>query len=128
MDPAVRVQHILWYVLRMHTVNGVAHILPRRDNQRETHQHHDCERVVQPEHRRVYGDVADFDQVLQAPEYVQHVAGGAGGGSVASSAVMALLVVLVVGHEPRTDGEFVQKRRVTFGGVCRHIKWSFTKG
>jgi len=28
VDPAVRVQHVLWYVLSVNTIDGVAHILP----------------------------------------------------------------------------------------------------
>lgn len=97
VDPAVRVEHILGYVFRVHAVYRVAHVLPRGHDQREGHEHHDGDAVVQPEHGRVYGNVADFDEVFEAPENVQHVSAGVG--RTGPRGVMALLLVLVAGHE-----------------------------
>ena len=56
----------------MDTVDGVAHVLPRRHDEREGEQGHHREGVVQPEYRAVDVDVADLDQVLEAAEDVQH--------------------------------------------------------
>lgn len=97
MDPAVRVQHILRYVFRVHTVYRIAHVLASGHDQREGHEHHDRDRIVQPEHGRVYGNVTDFDEVLEAPENVQHVAAGVG--RTGPGGVVTLLLVLVAGHE-----------------------------
>lgn len=72
VDPAVRVQHVLGYVLCVHAVDGVAHVLPRGDDQAERGQQHHGQAVVEPEHGRVDVHVADFHQALQAPEHVKH--------------------------------------------------------
>ena len=59
-------------VLGVDAVDGVAHVLPRRHDEREGEQAHHREGVVQPEYRAVDVDVADLDQVLEAAEDVQH--------------------------------------------------------
>jgi hypothetical protein len=61
MDPTVCVQHILGYVLGVDTVDRVAHVLARGDNQRERHQHHHRDGVVETEHGRVDMYVGDFN-------------------------------------------------------------------
>ena len=72
VDPAVRVEHVLRYILGVDAVDRVAHVLSRRHDEAERQQDHHRDAVVQPEHGRVDVDVADFDQVLEAAEYVQH--------------------------------------------------------
>ena len=72
MDPAVGVEDVLGYILGVDAVDRVADILSRRHNQTEGQQDHHCDTVVQPEDGRVDVDVADFDQVLETAEYVQH--------------------------------------------------------
>ena len=72
VDPAVGVQHVFRDVLGVDAVDGVADILPGRHNQAEGQQTDDGEGVVEPEDGRVDVNVADFDQGLQAAEYVDH--------------------------------------------------------
>lgn len=72
MDPAICVEDVLWNVFGVHTVDRIADILARRDDQRERHQHHDSDRVVQPEHGRIDVHMADLDEILKATEYVEH--------------------------------------------------------
>ena len=60
----------------MDAVNGVANILPSRDNQAECQQADNGESVVEPEYGRVDVHVADFDQGLEASEYVDHPSTG----------------------------------------------------
>lgn len=62
--PAVRVEHVLGYVLGVHTVDGVADVLARRHNQTERHQDHHGDAVVETEYRRVDMDVANLYQVF----------------------------------------------------------------
>lgn len=73
VDPAIRVEHVLWYVLGVHAVDGVAHVLPGGDDERERQQAHDREGVVQPEDGAVNVHVADLDEVLEPAEDVQHL-------------------------------------------------------
>lgn len=70
--PTVRVEHVFRYVLGVHAVNRVAHVLAGGDDQAERGQQHHGQAVVQPEHGRVDVHVADFHQALQAPERVKH--------------------------------------------------------
>ena len=79
VDPAVGVEHVFRNILGVDAVDRVAHILSRRHNQAERQQYHHRDAVVQPEHGRVDVDVADFDQVLQAAKYVEHVGGNGAG-------------------------------------------------
>lgn len=72
MDPAVGVKDVLGDILGVDAVDGVADVLSRRDDETERQQDHHRDAVVQPEDGRVYVDVADFDEILQTPEYVQH--------------------------------------------------------
>lgn len=117
MYPAVCVQHVLRYVFGVYTVYRIAHVLAGGDDQRERHEYHDGDRVVQSEDGRVYGNVADFDEGLEAAEYVQHV----GGGAPAMRVVLLLLWLVLAaaqGHETGTIAEFVQQRGrlgLTFG-------------
>lgn len=53
VDPAVRVQYIFRNVFGVDAVNGVSHVLTRGDNQREGHEDHDSERVMEPENWRI---------------------------------------------------------------------------
>ncbi len=75
VDPAVRVEHVLWDVFGVDAVDGVAHVLPSGDDQGEGQQAHDREGVVEPEDGAVDVHVAHLDQVLQAAEDVQHLGG-----------------------------------------------------
>lgn len=70
--PTVSVEHVFRYVLGVHTVDRVADVLARGDNQAERGQQHHSQTVVHPEHGRVNVHVADFYQALQAPEHVKH--------------------------------------------------------
>lgn len=70
--PAVRVEHVLRYVLGVHAVDRVADVLARGDDQAERGQQHHGQAVVHAEHGRVDVHVADFYQALQAPEHVKH--------------------------------------------------------
>jgi len=72
VDPAVRIEHILWDVFCVNTVYGVAHVLSCGHYERERQQAHDSERVVEAEDGAVDVDMADLGQVLQTPEHVQH--------------------------------------------------------
>lgn len=72
MDPAERVQNVLRYVFRMYTINGIPNILSSRDNQTERNQYEHRDRIMQPEYRRIYVDMADFDESLETAEDVQH--------------------------------------------------------
>ncbi len=72
MDPAVGVEDVLGDILGVDAVDRIADVLSRRHNETERQQDHDRDAVVQPEDGRVYVDVADFDQVLETAEYVQH--------------------------------------------------------
>ena len=58
--------------LGVDAVYGVPHILAGGDNQAECQQTNDGEGVVQSEDGRVNVHVADLDQGLQPPEYVNH--------------------------------------------------------
>ena len=60
----------------MDTVYGIAHILSCCHNEAKSNENHDGDTVMESEHWRVDMYVADFDQVLQTPENVQHVAAG----------------------------------------------------
>ncbi len=73
VDPAVRVEHVLWDLLGVDAVDGIAHVLTGGDNQGEGNQEADCHRVVHPEDRRVYRDMADLDEALEASEHIQHL-------------------------------------------------------
>ena len=75
VDPAVCVQHILWYVFGVHAVDGIAHVLPRGHYEGKRQQAHHRERVVQSENCAVNVDMDDLNQVLESPEDVQHVGG-----------------------------------------------------
>ena len=72
VDPAVRIQYVLGDILGVDAVDRVAHVLSRRHNETEGEQDHHRDAVVQPEDGRVDVDVADFDEVLETAEYVQH--------------------------------------------------------
>jgi len=72
VDPAVGVEDVLGDILGVDAVDGVADVLSRRHDETERQQNHHRDAVVQPEDGRVYVDVADFDEILQTPEYVQH--------------------------------------------------------
>ncbi len=73
VDPAVGVEHILWYVLGVDTIDGVAHILSCGHNEGESQQAHHRESVVQPEDGGVNVDVANLDKVLEPSKDVQHL-------------------------------------------------------
>lgn len=60
----------------MDTIYGIAHILSCSHNEAKSNENHDGDTVVQSEHWRVDVYMADFDEVLQTPENVQHVAAG----------------------------------------------------
>ena len=72
MNPAVSVEHVLWYIFRVNTIDGVADVLARGHDQAERDQHHNCERVMEAKHGRIYVDVADLYEILEAAENVQH--------------------------------------------------------
>ena len=72
MDPAIGVEDVLGDILGVDAIDGVADVLSRRHDETERQQNHHRDAIVQPEDGRVYVDVADFDEILQTPEYVQH--------------------------------------------------------
>lgn len=72
MDPAECVQDVLWYVLGVDTIYGISHILPCCHNEAKCDEHHYGDTVVESEHWRVDVYVADFDEVFQTAENVQH--------------------------------------------------------
>ena len=76
VNPTVGVEDVLGNVFGVYAVNGVANILPSRDNQAEGQQADNGESVVQPEYGRIDVHVADFDQGLEASEYVDHPSTG----------------------------------------------------
>lgn len=73
MDPTICIENVFWYILGVDTIDGVSHILPRGHDETEGDQDDDGDGVMQTEDRGVDVDVADFYQVLQATEYVQHL-------------------------------------------------------
>lgn len=77
MYPAEGVEHVLGDVLGVDAVDGVAHVLAGRHDEAERDQDHDGDAIVQSEHGRVDVDVADLDEVLEAPEDVEHGQAGA---------------------------------------------------
>lgn len=64
MDPAVRVEHILRYVFGVNAVYGIANVLSGGDDQTEGGQHKHCDTVMESKNRRIYVQMADFDQIL----------------------------------------------------------------
>jgi len=62
----------------MHTVYGISDVLPRGDNQTEGHEYHNSDAVVKTKHGRVNVNVADFYEVFQSAEDVQHGTAGSG--------------------------------------------------
>jgi len=72
VDPTVCVENVLRNILGVDAVDRVADVLSRRHNQTEGQQDHHRDAVMQPEHGGVNVDVANFDQVFQSAEYVQH--------------------------------------------------------
>ena len=73
--PAVGVDHVLWDLLGVDTVYGVPDILTRGDNEAERQQDHHRDGVVEAEHRGVDVHVGDLDEVFEATEDIQHLAG-----------------------------------------------------
>lgn len=73
VDPTISIEYVFRYILGVDTVNGVSDILPGGDDETEGDEDDHGDGVMQPEDRGVNVDVADFDQVLQATEYVQHL-------------------------------------------------------
>ena len=76
VDPAVGVEHIFGNVFGVNTINGIADILTRCNDQREGHQNHNGDRVVQTKYRRIGFDVIHLDQVLETPKNIQHFRAG----------------------------------------------------
>ncbi|CAB0008063.1 unnamed protein product, partial [Nesidiocoris tenuis] len=72
MYPAICIQYIFGYIFRVDAVDRISHVLACRDDQREGHEDHNGDRIVESENRRVDPDVVDFDEILQAAEDVQH--------------------------------------------------------
>ena len=66
VDPAVGVQHILGDVLGVDAVDGVAHVLPGGDKEREGEASHHRDRVMKPEDARVDLDMGKLHQTLQS--------------------------------------------------------------
>ncbi len=73
MDPAVSIEHILWDVFTMNTINGVANILARCHYKRESQHECDWYWVVKTEDGRVNLDMFELEEALQATEHIQHV-------------------------------------------------------
>ena len=72
MDPTVSVEDVLGDILGVDAVDGVADVLPSGDDQAESDEDHDGDAVVEPEDGRVDVNVADFDQVFETAEDVEH--------------------------------------------------------
>jgi len=73
VDPAVRVHDVERHVVD-DTVDGVADVLPGRDQQRERHQDDHGRLVVQSEYVVVDAHAVDLQQPLDGAENVEHVA------------------------------------------------------
>ena len=73
VDPAVEVKDVIWHVVCVDAVNGVAHILTSGDDHRKGEEDHRADAPVQPEHRRVDVNMADLNQGLESKEYIKHV-------------------------------------------------------
>lgn len=78
MDPAVRVDDILGYLLGVDAVYRVADVLAGRHDQTEGEEDHHRDGVVETEDRGVDVYVGDFDEVLEASEDIQHLGGFSG--------------------------------------------------
>ncbi len=76
VDPAVRVQDVLWDLPRVDAHDRRADVLPRGHDEREGQQGHDGDPVVQPENRPVGVIPADLHQTLEPEKEVQHGGGG----------------------------------------------------
>lgn len=61
MDPAVCIQHILRYVFCVDAVDGIADILASGHNQRERHQDHDGNGIMQTKDWRINVNIIYFD-------------------------------------------------------------------
>lgn len=73
--PAVSVDHVLRDLLSVDAVYGVPDVLARGDDEAEREQDHHRDGVVETEHRGVDVHVGDLDEVLEATEDIQHLAG-----------------------------------------------------
>lgn len=56
----------------MDTIYGIPHVLPCSHNEAKSNEYHNGDTVVESEHWRVDVNMADFYQVFQPPENVQH--------------------------------------------------------
>ncbi|EEZ97561.1 hypothetical protein TcasGA2_TC011415 [Tribolium castaneum] len=72
MDPTVSVKHIFWNILRVDTIDGIAHILPGRHDETKGHQNEHRDGIVQTKNGRIGVDVVDSDEGLESAEDVQH--------------------------------------------------------
>lgn len=75
MDPTVSVDHVLRDFLGVDTIDGVSDVLAGCDDETEGEEDHHRNGVVETEHGGVDVDVGDFDEVLEAAEDIQHLAG-----------------------------------------------------
>ena len=75
MDPTVGVEHLLRNVPGVNAVNGIAHVLLRRHDQREGKHARGRHRVVESEDPRVYVNVRDAEKPAELAEALQHVGG-----------------------------------------------------
>lgn len=121
MDPTISIQNVFRYVLGVDTVNGVSNILPRGDDETKGNEDDDGNGVMQPEDWRVDVDVADFDQVLQATEYVQHlkapVVGRSASGGAEPEANISTPPPRHTARDQQSNSPIVQQR--SFSGM-RH--------
>ena len=83
MDPTIQIEDVVWDVLGVDTVDGIAHVLASGDDDRERQQDHRADAPVKAKHGRVDVDVAHLDQRLETQEDVQH--GGGGGDKLAKA-------------------------------------------
>ena len=61
MNPAVCVEDVLWDVLGMNTIDRIANVLPRSDDEAKGQQAHHSEGVVQPEYGAVDVHMTDLN-------------------------------------------------------------------
>lgn len=96
MNPAEGVEDVLGDVLGVDAIDGIAHILLGRNDQREG-KHARCrDRVVQPEYPRVDVNVGHPQQATQLTKYLDHDAACLASTSCKAAPLTAILQLILV--------------------------------
>nr|CAH7717281.1 unnamed protein product [Callosobruchus chinensis] len=72
VDPAEGVEDVLRNLLGVDAIDGVPHVLPRRNDEAERDEDRNGDRMVQSEDWRIDVDMADADERFETAENVQH--------------------------------------------------------